>query len=98
MRAKMPEFLFTARDGSGSLATGSVIADSVGAAVAALRSEGKYPTSVLPAEEKRARKKSLLAPEARLGRKDLLQFGTQLQIMIETGVTLSEALESIANQ
>ena len=34
----------------------------------------------------------------RMSRKDLIQFATQLAIMVDTGVTLSEALECIAAQ
>jgi type IV pilus assembly protein PilC len=96
----MPTFTFTARDGSGTLSTGSMVADSISAAVESLRAEGKYPTSLAPAESaapKRASSLSLsFAP--RFSRRDLVQFVTQLQIMIETGVTLSEAMESIASQ
>jgi type IV pilus assembly protein PilC len=94
----MPTFTFTARDGSGALSTGSLVADTMTAAVESLRSEGKYPTSLTPADAAQRRSFALPVHTVRLSRKDLLQFGTQLQIMIETGVTLSEALESIASQ
>jgi type IV pilus assembly protein PilC len=95
----MPTFVFQARDNGGSLATGSLVADSLAAAIQALRAEGKYPTSVTPAEEvAAARQMSFSFGKPRLSRKDLVQFCTQLQIMIETGVTLTEALDSIATQ
>src|SRR5277367_3104257 len=94
----MPMFQFTARDGSGTLSTGSVMADSITAAVDALRSDGKYPTSLTPAEQTAAPRTALFSRDPKMGRKDILQFATQLQIMIETGVTLSEELENIGNQ
>jgi len=75
-----------------------MVADSVAMAVDALRAEGKYPTSLTPAEQAAARRNPLFARVPRLTRKDLLQFCTQLQMMIETGVTLSEALDSIGTQ
>jgi len=93
----MPTFVFTARDSSGALSTGSIMADSIAAAVESLRSDGRYPTSVLPSVEA-AQKKTWFLTQPRLSRKDLIQFVSQLQIMIETGVTLSEAMESIASQ
>ncbi|MGA2229957.1 MAG: type II secretion system F family protein [Tepidisphaeraceae bacterium] len=94
----MPNFVFTARDGSGTLSTGQMAADSISAAVEALRADGKYPTSLVPAEEAAPRKEWLTFMRPRLSRKDVLQFATQIQVMVETGVTLSEALESIATQ
>jgi len=98
----MPTFIFQARDNSGALASGSMVADSLAAAIQSLRAEGKYPTSVAPADEAQAGQKSgglaFAFGTPRLTRKDLLQFVTQLQIMIETGVTLTEALDSIAVQ
>jgi type IV pilus assembly protein PilC len=96
----MPTFIFQARDNSGALASGQMVADSLTAAIQSLRAEGKYPTSVTPADEMQAAQKSLgfTIGAPRLNRKDLLQFVTQLQIMIETGVTLTEALDSIATQ
>jgi type IV pilus assembly protein PilC len=94
----MPTFVFTARDGSGSLSTGSLIADSLHAAADALRADGKFPTSLMPSDEVQVRRGSFLSFRPRMSRKEVVQFGTQLQIMIDTGVTLSEALESIAAQ
>jgi type IV pilus assembly protein PilC len=73
-------------------------AESIAAAVESLRGEGKYPTSLVPANQNAARGGSFFSRGPRMGRKDVLQFAGQLQIMIETGVTLSEALESIAGQ
>lgn len=73
-------------------------AESIAAAVESLRGEGKYPTSLVPANQNVARGVSFFSRGPRMGRKDVLQFAGQLQIMIETGVTLSEALESIAGQ
>jgi type IV pilus assembly protein PilC len=94
----MPTFMFTARDRAGTLFNGSMVADSTAAAVESLRAEGKYPTSLTSAEESAPRRLLSWAPAARLTRKDLLQFATQLAVMVETGVTLSDALDSIASQ
>jgi type IV pilus assembly protein PilC len=94
----MPTFVFTARDGTGMPCNGSLVADSLAQAADTLRAEGKYPTSLRSGNEALPRQLSLFSSRPRLTRKELVQFCTQLQIMIETGVTLSEALESIAEQ
>jgi type IV pilus assembly protein PilC len=101
----MPTFAYSARDGSGNLVNGTVIAASVVEASRALRAEGKYPTAVNPTEVGAAAATSAGAggvgpelPNVRITRDDVIQFSTQLAIMVETGVTLSEALDCIASQ
>jgi type IV pilus assembly protein PilC len=94
----MPTFTFTARDGSGLSSNGTLVADTQMAAAQMLRAEGKYPTSLRASESAPSRSFNLPVGRPRLIRKELLQFATQLQIMIETGVTLSEALETITAQ
>jgi type IV pilus assembly protein PilC len=93
----MPTYLYTARDGSGNAASGTVIANSVTEVTQILRREGKYPTKIELAGEP-----SSAAPVGRKGikipRADVVQISNQLAIMVETGVTLSEALECIAQQ
>lgn len=93
----MPSFAYIARDSSGALASGTLVGDSVTDVTRLLRAEGKYPTSIKPAEESTPR--ILRRPTGiRVSRADVIQLATQLSIMIETGVTLSEALECIATQ
>jgi type IV pilus assembly protein PilC len=92
----VPTFAYTARDSAGSPLNGTLIADTIDAAVAALRGEGKYPTSVAPAQA--AAKPIAIGFGSRLSRKDLIHTATQIQIMLETGVTLSDALDCIAQQ
>jgi len=93
----MPTFAYSARDQSGAALSGTLVADSLTQASQMIRAEGKYPTSVIPsgaaAEPARPR-----ATGARMSRKDVIHIITQLAIMIDTGVTLSEALECIATQ
>jgi type IV pilus assembly protein PilC len=93
----MPTFAYCARDQSGAALSGNLVAESLAQASQMIRAEGKYPTSVLlagaPADTGRFRPRG-----SRMSRKDLIHVATQLAIMIETGVTLSEALECIATQ
>jgi type IV pilus assembly protein PilC len=97
----MPTFAYSARDQTGAPLTGTMVADSLAQATQMIRAEGKYPTSVRQAGAVAAAG----AAGARIGgrgirmsRKDLIHVATQLAIMVDTGVTLSEALECIGQQ
>lgn len=95
----MSTYTYTARDANGNLANGTMTAASVNEVTQLLRREGKYPTSVQAADD-------LTNPSAGSGKKggikisraDVIQLSTQLSVMVETGVTLSEALECVAQQ
>jgi len=93
----MPTFAYSARDQAGAAMSGTMVADSLAQVGQMIRAEGKYPTSIQPAggvvEPGRPR-----ALGSGMSRKDLIHVSTQLAIMVETGVTLSEALECIATQ
>jgi type IV pilus assembly protein PilC len=92
-------FTFTARDSNGSPVSGTLSAASVAEVTQMLRREGKYPTSIQPAGEAVAAG-VVAKPQAgiKIPRADVIQISTQLSIMVETGVTLSEALECISLQ
>jgi type IV pilus assembly protein PilC len=92
----MPLFNYTARDASGTAVTGAVSADSVILAARLLRSQGKQPTSLKPAQGEAAGSAPSTAGLS-LPRKDLIGLATQLSVMIDTGVLLSEALQCIAD-
>jgi type IV pilus assembly protein PilC len=95
----MATFAYTARDHAGSPANGTLVATSIADAANLLRADGKYPTSIRPASEAAAVEAAGFGSRGlRMGRKDLIQFATQLAIMVDTGVTLSEALECISAQ
>ncbi len=95
----MATFAYTARDHAGLPATGTLVATSVADAANLLRADGKYPTSIRPSSETPQVEAAGFGPRGlRMSRKDLIQFAQQLAIMVDTGVTLSEALECIAAQ
>ncbi len=93
----MPNYLYTARDESGHLATGTLLAADREDASKQLRAERKYPISIKEAGE-------LVAGDARpsggikVTRGELIHLSTQLSIMLETGVTLTEAMGCIGRQ
>jgi type II secretory pathway component PulF len=98
----MPAYIYTARDSSGNPATGTLVADSQTHAQQMLRAQGNYPTAIRLASE--AESDAAGAPPSddnaniKIPRADVIQMSHQLSIMIETGVTLSDALDCIASQ
>lgn len=93
----MATFAFTARDGAGQSVSGTVTAANTAEVVAALRAEGKYPISIRPAA---AGEENAVAAHAgiKISRVEVIQISTQLAVMVETGVTLADALDCIAKQ
>src|SRR5438067_1859255 len=94
----MTTFAYTARDAAGRQVSGTMAASNMGEILQMLRAEGKYPVSVRPADQDL--KAAALVPSGgvKLPRADVIQVSTQLAIMLETGVTLNEALDCIAKQ
>jgi type IV pilus assembly protein PilC len=102
----MANFTYTARDSSGTAVSGTIEADSVAHASQLLRADGKYPTSVHPADGAGPGPSSMAAAAAavvglggvKVKRAQVIQFSHQIAVMIDTGVTLSEALDCVAAQ
>lgn len=97
----MAHFNYSARDESGQLVSGAIEADSIDDANRKLRTDGMYPTSIRPGQapvNSAAPVVERAVKGIKVTRTEVIQFSTQLAIMIETGVTLSEALECIALQ
>jgi type IV pilus assembly protein PilC len=95
----MPNYSYTARDTNGNPANGTMAAPSVEEVTQALRREGKYPTSVQLASQDNGSAASASARKGiKIPRADVIQISTQLSIMVETGVTLMEALECVSQQ
>ncbi len=97
----MPTFAYTARDASGAAANGSLVALSIIEVGKTLRAEGKYPTSIRESEDPAARVviAARIGPQGiKIPRPQVIQISQQLAIMLETGVTISDALDCIAQQ
>jgi len=100
----MPTYVYTARDNSGDPVNGTTAADSVAELTQRLRREGKYLTSVNEAPDgaedapRSGASASLAQAGVRVSRAEVIQLSTQLAIMLETGVTLLEALDCAAAQ
>ena len=94
----MTTFAYTARDTTGQSITGTLLADSSEQASARLRSEGKYPTSLHRADVARTGPAGAARAGIKISRIELIQLSTQLAIMSDTGVPLTEALSCMLAQ
>lgn len=86
----MPLYAFTARDSSGKQIDGTLHALSLDEATRVLRSQGRFPTSIQPMLQV---VKSNGSRGIKVSRDEIIQFSNQLAVMIDTGVTLADALE-----
>ena len=97
----MTRFQYHARDVHGTTVTGIVAAQTMDEAGQALRAEGKYIVKLQPAPEQESLEDAAFALEIaakKVKRKDVIYFAHQMAVMIETGVPISEAMESIVEQ
>jgi type IV pilus assembly protein PilC len=101
----MPLFSYTARDSAGKAVAGTLDAVSMPQAIQQLRADGKYPVSVraaasepVPQGEDAAEPPVAGRADIKISRSDVIGFSTQLSVMMDTGVTLTEALDCIAAQ
>ncbi len=82
----------------GRMDSGALTAASPDEASHMLRRDGKTVLSVHEEQADLAEYTRSQAKKTRIKRDDIIFFATQLAVMVDTGVTLTEALESIASQ
>jgi type IV pilus assembly protein PilC len=98
----MPTYRYQVRTGASDIQVGIVTAEGVAAASAILRSQGMHVLSLTPmtagmdAGPILARLKELNAGKPK--QKHVLDFTSQLSVMIKAGINLRSALEGIAEQ
>lgn len=89
----MGRFIYHVRDGMGRYDNGVLMAQDMGEASHLLRGQGKTVISIR--EEVQA---AVAAPRRRVKQDDVVFFATQLAVMVDTGVQLTEALDAIGAQ
>jgi len=94
----MPTFAYKTRDSLGRIETGAIAATTGQEASQMLRREGKTIMSLHEDMHAIATVSGGQASSIKAKRDDVIFFTTQLAVMVETGVTLSEALDAIADQ
>src|SRR5574340_403230 len=94
----MPTFAYTGRTRGGETITGERVADSMDAAVAALRREQIMVTRIAPAKEKAEKKPAAKAKGKAGPAKNLAIFTRQFSVMIDAGLPLVQCLEILGQQ
>ena len=94
----MRKFVYQARDSAGQSTTGAVAANDLTEATRLLRREGKTIVS-LKAEAPQASTepvvRAALGGKKRIRKDDVVFFATQLAVMVDTGVPLTDSLDCI---
>ena len=94
----MQRFAYQARDGSGRADAGVLFANDLTEASRMLRNDGKSIVSLREEHIPHAQSVAAAGAVKAVRRDDIIFFSTQLAVMVDTGVPLSEALDSIASQ
>lgn len=97
----MPNYRYQVRSASGQIQDGVLASDSAQTAAAVLRNQGAHVLSIAQVSERTgssfvAAFKQLNSHKA--GQKHVLDFTTQLAVMVRAGISLRAALEGIADQ
>ena len=93
----MATFAFSGRTRAGQTITGERAADTMDAAVAALRREQILVTQITPSKEKAAKAGKAVKDKA-VAAKNLAIFTRQFSVMIDAGLPLVQCLEILGNQ
>ncbi|MFG0328728.1 MAG: type II secretion system F family protein [Phycisphaerales bacterium] len=100
----MPLYRYQARNAQGQMQSGTVAADSAMAAATILRNQGQRVNQLVPIGGGKGAKGGLAATLKSLNyssgpsQKDVLDFTTQLAVMIRAGISIRAALDGIAGQ
>jgi type IV pilus assembly protein PilC len=96
----MPTFAYAGRTRAGENVSGERIAESMDAAVAALRRDQILVTRINPAKEAAAAKAKKALPKGgkKVAAKNLAVFTRQFSVMIDAGLPLVQCLDILGNQ
>ena len=94
----MATFAYTGRTRGGEIVSGERIADTIEAAVTALRREQVIVTRIAPARAKAAEAAKRLRFGRKVRSKNLAVFTRQFSVMIDAGLPLVQCLEILGNQ
>ncbi len=98
----MPHYRYQARHSSGQVQVGVLAADNAPSAAALLRQQGHHVLQLVPVQASAAKvnKSFLKALNYSSGpsQKDILDFTTQLAVMIRAGISIRAALDGISDQ
>ncbi len=90
-------FIYQAKDSRGTLRSGELNVDSYEAAATQLRQQSLYVVSLEEAVESSAKGLPSLFAK-RITQRDIVEFASQLAVMVDAGVPISNALEGLVGQ
>lgn len=95
----MPTYRYESKNAAGKVTTGVLSAPNLGAAATMLRQRGEVILSLAPGED-RSKKSGLVNLSLSFGpsNKDVLNFTSQLAVMIRAGISIRSAIEGICEQ
>lgn len=91
-------FAYRAKDRTGQLLTGSLVADSEAAVAAYIRNQGYFVTQIRPAAESSTSLKALADIFNPVSSKDLAVFCRQFATMVDAGLSLTVSLGVMVDQ
>jgi type IV pilus assembly protein PilC len=97
----MPQYRYQARNGSGRVQSGVLSAQDAATAAATLRNQGHHVLQLAPASGAKADFGTILKKinfSSGPSQRDILDFTTQLAVMIRAGISIRAALDGIADQ
>jgi type IV pilus assembly protein PilC len=97
----MPHYRYQARQSSGQTASGVIAAENAAAAAALLRGQGQHVLQLVPVQQAAAQLSGILSKlnyTSGPSQRDILDFTTQLAVMIRAGISIRAALEGISDQ
>ena len=97
----MPHYRYQVKEAGGALASGIVTAESVHLASQTLRERGNYILAIGPAAQAKITATEFLKKlnvSSGPSQKDVLNFTSQLAVMIKAGISIRSAIEAIADQ
>ncbi|MFO0827063.1 MAG: type II secretion system F family protein [Phycisphaerales bacterium] len=97
----MAHYRYQARQASGQIVAGVVTADTAANAASILRAQGNHVLQLVPVQQVSSQLSGILAKlnySSGPSQRDILDFTTQLAVMIRAGISIRAALEGISEQ
>ncbi len=98
----MPDYKYQTRHSSGQVMSGVLAAENANTAAAILRSQGQHVLQLTPVQHATGKftagLKDFFNYSSGPSQKDILDFTTQLAVMVRAGINLRSALDGVADQ
>ncbi|MDZ4830251.1 MAG: type II secretion system F family protein [Phycisphaerae bacterium] len=97
----MPHYRYQARQPSGQVTAGTVAAETAASAASIIRAQGNHVIQLVPVQAVSSQLSGILAKlnyTSGPSQRDILDFTTQLAVMIRAGISIRAALEGISEQ